>query len=153
MRLEKYITEKRNIGKIYFAHPRATYSKSGEREALRMLKSSYPNYIIVNPNSEKIQGRYDYKGMGFEIFYKVIDTAEMIAVLPLKNGKITFGSWRECEYAHRKGKKIISVDPSRNKIEEVDFFSLRKLTAEETYDLIDPTVRSNFKMYEEYDET
>jgi hypothetical protein len=145
-RLNKYILEKRNIQKIYFAHPRATYSKHGEAEALRMLNNAYPNHIVVNPNVNWIQGKVD--DMGFDIFFKVIDTVEFVAFMPLKNGKVGNGTWRECEYADKKGKDIISVYPLHNSIKKVSFNSLEKLSPEETFGLIDPKERKKYKVYE-----
>lgn len=145
MRLYEFLLEANRL-KIYFAHPRATYGKPEENKAMTMITKEWPNYIIVNPNVDWIQGRVD--AMGFDIFFKVIDTVQILCVMPFKDGKIGGGSYRECEHAKKKGIPIFVVNPWKNTIVETPFNKLQGIGAEETFNRIDKDEQHKWKMYE-----
>ncbi len=145
MKFFNYIIES-NRKKIYFAHPRAFYSKPEERKAISLMMNKWSGYIIVNPNVDWIQGRVDI--MGFDIFFKVIDTVEFVCAMPFNDGKLGNGTWRECEYASKKGKDIYIVNPWKGTIEKTPFNRIKNITPEETYGRIPKKEQSMWKMYE-----
>lgn len=146
MRLNNYLTEAR-AEKIYFAHPRATYDTPVEKKALKLIADKFPEHIIVNPNVAWIQGRVE--DMGFDIFFKVINTVEYVCVMPFKDGKIGNGSYRECEHAHKNNIPIYVVNPFKNSIIETPFNKIPHITPEETFERIPKKEQHKWKMYEE----
>ena len=146
MKLFKYL-EEANRRKIYFAHPRAYYDKPEEKKAIQMIQSQFPEHIIVNPNVNWIQGRVD--DMGFDIFFKVINTVEFVCAMPFPDGKVGNGTWRECEYADKKGKDVYIVNPWKNTLELTPKNKIKWLTPEETYDRIPKKEQHMWKMYED----
>lgn len=145
MRLEQYMTEVNRL-KIYFAHPRATYGKKEETQAIRMITKEFPEYIIVNPNVDWIQGRVD--DMGFDIFFKVINTVQILCVLPFPDGKIGNGSYRECTHADKNGIPIYVVNPWKRTIVKTPFKKLKGISPEETYARIHKDEQHKWKVYE-----
>jgi len=146
MKFVEYLKE-RSIPKIYFAHPRATYGKNIEKQAIDMIKKEWPNHILVNPNVDWIQGRV--KDMGFDIFFKVINTVQLLCVLPFKDGKIGNGSWRECQHADKKGIDIFVVNPYNGTIMKTPLNKIKHITPEETFDRIDKKEQHLWKVYED----
>lgn len=146
MKFFNYLTEN-NRRKIYFAHPRAFYDKTEEKVSIQLITDKFPEHIIVNPNVNWIQGRVD--DMGFDIFFKVIDTVEFVCAMPFKDGKVGNGTWRECEYADKKGKDIYIVNPWKKTIELTPKNKIKWLTPEETYERIPKKEQSMWKMYED----
>lgn len=145
MRLHEFLTEANRL-KIYFAHPRATYGKSEEKKAMDMITKEFPEYIIVNPNVKWIQGRVE--DMGFDIFFKVINTVQILCVLPFPDNKIGNGSYRECTHANKQGIPIYVVNPWKNTITETPFNKLKGISPEETFDRIDKKEQHKWKVHE-----
>jgi len=145
MRFNNYIVEA-NRRKIYFAHPRAFYNKPEEKKAEKMIMAKFPEHIIVNPNVDWIQGRVEE--LGFDIFFKVINTVEFICAMPFPDGKVGNGTWREIEYADKKGKDIYLVNPWKNTFELTKKSSIKWLSAEETYYRIPKKEQDMWLMYE-----
>lgn len=145
MKIREYLIENTRK-KIYFAHPRATYGKTVEKKAMDMIMKEFPDYIIVNPNVNWIQGRVE--DMGFDIFFKVINTVQILCVLPFEDGKIGNGSWRECQHADKKGIPIYVVNPYKNTLTKTPFNRLKHITPEETFDRIPKGEQNKWKMYE-----
>jgi hypothetical protein len=145
MRLQQFLDEsKRN--KIYFAHPRAYYDKPEEKKAIAMMTKEWSDYLIVNPNVDWIQGRVTE--LGFDIFFKVINTVEFICVMPFPDGKVGNGSWRECQYANKQGKDIYVVNPWKGTIIKTPFNKIKGITPEETYDRIPKKEQHKWLVYE-----
>ena len=145
MKFEQFLVEA-NRRKIYFAHPRAFYDKAEEKKAIKMIMDKFPEHIIVNPNVDWIQGRVD--DMGFDIFFKVINTVEFVVAMPFPDGKMGNGTWREIEYADKKGKDIYVVRPQKNTLELTKKSSIKWLSPEETYARIPKKEQHMWKMYE-----
>lgn len=147
MRLNHFLNEARPP-KIYFAHPRATYGGNRERKAIDLIKKKFPDYIVVNPNIPPIQGRVGT--MGFDIFFKVIDTVDFVVFMSFDDGKAGNGTWRELQYTDRKGKKIYKVNPHTGTIVETDFKDVKYCTPEETFERIKKEDQHKWKMHEEF---
>lgn len=147
MRLLKYITEKRNVQKLYFAHARALYDSNTEGKALKLIQEKFPDHIIINPNVDWIQGKCD--DMGFDIFFKVISTASKIVFMPFKDNKVGNGTWRECQYGHKEGIPLFEVNPYRGTIKEFEFNKIKYLSPEETFSRINKKCQANYKVYED----
>lgn len=145
MRFHDYITEA-NRRKLYYAHPRAYYNKPEEDKAIKMIMKKFPEHIVVNPNVNWIQGRVD--DMGFDIFFKVIDTVEFVVAMPYPDGKMGNGTWREIEYANKKGKEVYVVNPWKNTLELTPINKIKWLSPEETYARIPKKEQHMWKMYE-----
>lgn len=145
MRFNNYLTEVRG-NKLYFAHPRAYYSKPEETKAITMIMKQFPDHIIVNPNVNWIQGRVD--DMGFDIFYKVINTVEFVVAMPFPDGKMGNGTWREIVYADKKGKDIYVVNPWKNTLVKTPKNKIPWITPEETYGRIPKKEQAMWQMYE-----
>jgi len=145
MKFQNYLVE-RNIPKIYFAHPRAFYDKPEEKKSIDMIMKQFPDHIIVNPNVDWIQGRVD--DMGFDIFFKVINTVDFVVAMPFPDGKMGNGTWREIEYADKKGKDIYVVRPQKNTLEITPKNKIQWLTPEATFARIPEKERIKWKMYE-----
>jgi hypothetical protein len=145
MKFANYITEN-NRRKIYFAHPRAFYDKPEEKKSIDLITKQFPEFIIVNPNVSWIQGRVD--DMGFDIFFKVIDTVEHVCAMGFKDGKLGNGTWRECEYADSKGKDIYIINPWKGTITLTPKNKIKWLTPEQTFERIPKKEQTKWKMYE-----
>jgi hypothetical protein len=145
MKFSDYITEAKRR-KIYFAHPRQFYNKPEEKKSMDLIAKQFPEHIIVNPNVSWIQGKVD--DMGFDIFFKVIDTVEHVCAMILKDGKMSNGTWRECDYANKKGKEIWVINPWKNTITLTPFNQIKYITPEETYARIPKKEQDMWKMYE-----
>lgn len=146
MRFNNYIVEA-NRRKLYFAHPRAFYNKPEEKKAEGLINKKFPEHIIVNPNVSWIQGRVEE--LGFDIFFKVIDTVEFICAMPFSDGKMGNGTWREIEYADKKGKDIYVVNPWKGTLELTKKTFIKWLSPEETYYRIPKKEQDMWLMYEE----
>jgi len=147
MKFQNYIIAEANRRKIYFAHPRAFYDKPEEKKAIALIMKQFPDHIIVNPNVDWIQGRVD--DMGFDIFFKVINTVEFVVAMPFPDGKMGNGTWREIEYADKKGKEIYVVRPQKNSLELTPKNKIKWLTPEATFERIPEKERIKWKMYED----
>lgn len=147
MRLKHFLDEAR-APKIYFAHSRETYDTMVEKHSIRLIMEKFPDHIIVNPNVQWIQGKCN-DGMGFDIFFKVVRTASKLAFQPLQDGRATNGTWRECEFAHKNNIPLYEVNPYKNTIKEVEFSSIKYLTAHETYLRMPPEQRCKYKENED----
>jgi hypothetical protein len=145
MRFNDYLVEAR-AEKLYFAHPRAFYDKPEEKKSISMIMKQFPEHIIVNPNVNWIQGRVN--DMGFDIFFKVINTVEFLIAMPFKDGKVGNGTWREIEYADSKGKDIFIVNPWKNTLVKTPKNKIQWLTPEATFYRIDKKEQEKWDMYE-----
>ena len=146
MRLEQFLITESKRRKIYFAHPRAFYSKPEEKKAEQLISKEFPEHIIVNPNVDWIQGRVEE--LGFDIFFKVINTVEFICAMPFKDGKFGNGTWRECDYANKKGKDIYVVNPWKGTLVKTPFNKIQGLSPEDTYYRIPKKEQDMWLMYE-----
>jgi hypothetical protein len=146
MKFQNFLVESKRR-KIYFAHPRAFYNKPEEKKAEGMIMKKFPEHIIVNPNVNWIQGRVEE--LGFDIFFKVINTVEFICAMPFPDGKMGNGTWREIEYADKKGKDIYVVNPWKNTLELTPKSKIKWLSPEETYYRIPKKEQDMWLMYEE----
>ena len=146
MSLSDYLLEGSSRHKLYFAHPRAYYDKPEEKAAMALIYQEHKGYIIVNPNVDWIQGRVD--DMGFDIFFKVIDTVEFVVAMPFPDGKVGNGTWRECQYANKKGKDIYIVNPWKKTLVLTPFNKIKGITPEETYERIPKKEQSKWQVYE-----
>lgn len=146
MRLINYLIE-RQTPKLYFAHPRATYNTEIEDKAIKYITKQFPDHIIVNPNVDWIQGKAN--SMGFDIFFKVINTVDVIVGMTFKDGRWGMGMYREAIHGESKGKQIYELNPYNGKFNKIDNMkSIKPLSAEETYDRIPKEEQQKWKVHE-----
>jgi len=145
MKLCQYLIESNRL-KVYFAHPRATYGKPEETKCIKMITDKFPEHIIVTPNNSNIIDRANK--MGFDIFFGIINTTQIMCVMPFKDGIIGNGAYRECEHASKKGIPIFVVNPWNNTITVTPFHKLKGISPEETFGRIDKKDQHKWKVHE-----
>lgn len=147
MRLFRYILETTSP-KLYFAHPRATYNTNIENQGLKYINDKFPNHIVVTPNVDWIQGKVS--SMGFDIFFKVINTVDVVVCMVFKDNRWGMGIYREAVYGESKGKQIVELNPYTGKFKDIKLMSsIKPLSAEETFDRIPKKEQHKWTVHEE----
>jgi len=75
--------------KLYFAHPLNTYDIPLEYKMLRLIKKSFPQFDIENPNQTRHQEGYKKGGMDY--FYKIVINCFNVVAWPFLDGKVGAG--------------------------------------------------------------
>ena len=75
--------------KIYFAHPVSDYNTSKETNDIEIIKSNFPNFEILNPNSS--ENEVAYKQLGMSHFESLVKTCDAIVCVPFSDGEWVFG--------------------------------------------------------------
>ena len=145
MKYFEYINEGK--GKLYFAHPRATYNTPIEKTAQAILRKEFPELMVITPNQDAIQGQVEK--IGFDIFFQIIDTCDVLVGMTFKDGKWGGGMHREGVYAEKKGKKVYELNPYTGEFKEVKSMkAIRPLSAEDTFDRIPKKDQHKWNVHE-----
>ena len=100
--------------RLYFAHSMSTYGTPRERRALKLLRSRYPNFEIVNPGAKRWQKHVEffYPLCGMGLFDLIAARCDLVAAMPFAaDGAYGAGVYSEILSAHRAGVKLVRVNP------------------------------------------
>lgn len=102
---------------IYFAHGRPDYHTGREKDALAFIKQLYPNHLVINPSSRKIQRRAEKELSIFlpvmeymKFFFEHIDQSEFLIFMAQVNGNLGRGTYEEIKYAFERNKEVIYIE-------------------------------------------
>lgn len=118
----EFINEAKSEKMIYFFHPKFVTDTRAEDRSIELINLYFDNPIIYN--SPSMRGGY----------YEYVDSINTIVVLPNSDGSISPKTMRRISYSFDRGIDVYYIHPKRYKIikiENVEFFQEKELSAEE----------------------
>jgi len=115
---------------IYFGHSRMLYNTEEEEKAIYIIKSTFPNYAILNPNTNKhqkncIKNWSGVPGTEMNYFLNLTKMCELGVFLVYDENKWSPGSYTEASYMLKNDKPVFLIS--------IKEWSIRKISKIENH--------------------
>lgn len=107
------------IAKLYFAHAMTDYDNERERKALHLIKITFPDWEVINPNTMQhatVANGYKFAGQNaMDYFCAIVRSCDAVVYLPTEAGEIGPGVAKEIieGFCFEKGMYMVNFERQR----------------------------------------